>query len=77
MIFGQAPAAAPPSESGWSRLKRYATTVEEYVDAPVTDLAAVISVDAVWLGSFLLGLKFLTSGLFLMKQAHCPVPRRK
>ena len=72
MIFGQTPA-----ESGWERAKRYATTAEEYIDAPVNDLAAVISVDAVWLGSFLLGLKFLTSGLFLMKQAHCPVPRRK
>ena len=58
-------------------MKRYAGTVEEYADAPVNDLASVISVDAVWLGSFLLGLKFLTSGFFLMRNAHCPVPRRR
>lgn len=76
MIFGQTPATAPP-ESRWERVKRYATTAEEIIDAPVTDLAAVISVDAVWLGGFLLGLKFLTSGFFLARNAHCRIPRRK
>lgn len=77
MIFGQTPAATSAPETGWERAKRYAGTAEQYIDSPVDDLASLISVDAVWLGSFLLGLKFLTSGLFLMKQAHCPVPRRR
>lgn len=77
MIFGQTPAAPPPPESGWERVKRYAGTAEQYIDSPVDDIASLINVDAIWLGSFLLGLKFLTSGLFLMRQANCPVPRRQ
>lgn len=77
MIFGQAPADSPPPETGWERVKRYASTAERYIDAPVDDIASLISVDAVWLGSFLLGLKFLTSGLFLMRNAHCRVPKRR
>ncbi len=76
MIFGQTPAAPPAPESGWERTKRYISTAEQYIDAPVDDIASLISVDAVWLGSFLLGLKFLTSGLFLMRQASCPIPKR-
>lgn len=84
MILGQTPTPAEPVVEGtvtlpaWAvRLKTYAATAEQYIDAPIDDIASLISVDAVWLGSFLLGLKFLTSGLFLMRQAHCPVPRRR
>ena len=77
MIFGQAPADSPlPPETTWARVKRYAGTAEQYIDAPVDDIASLISVDAVWLGGFLLGLKFLTSGLFLLRDAHCQVPKR-
>lgn len=69
--------AATPAPSAWERVKGYASDAEELIDAPVSDLAAVISVDAVWLGGLLLGLKFLSSGVFLMRQkAHCPVLRR-
>ena len=77
MIFGQTPVASSPPESGWERVKRYASTTEQYINSPVDDVASLISVDAVWLGSFLLGLKFLTSGLFLMRNADCPVPKRR
>jgi len=79
MIFGQTPAAPPPAlppPSTWERVRGYASTAEQYIDSPVDDIASLINVDAIWLGSFLLGLKFLTSGLFLMRQASCPVPRR-
>lgn len=72
MLLGQP--AAPPSN--WERAKSYASTIEEYADAPVNDLAAVISVDAAWLGGLILGLKFLTTGLWMMRQRACPVPRR-
>ncbi len=78
MIFGQAPADVPAAlpPSSWERVKGYASTAEQYIDSPVDDIASLINVDAIWLGGFLLGLKFLTSGLFLMRNAHCPVPRR-
>jgi len=77
MIFGQTPAAPSPPPSKWERVRGYVSTAEQYIDSPVDDIAALINVDAIWLGGFLLGLKFLTSGLFLMRQAHCPVPKRR
>lgn len=82
MIFGQTPAAtvppSPPPPVAWTeRVRGYASTAEQYVDSPIDDIASLIQVDAIWLGGFLLGLKFLTSGLFLMRKAHCPVPRQR
>lgn len=76
MLFGQLAAPAAPPPSTWERVKGYAGEFEELIDAPVTDLAAVISVDAAWLGGLLLGLKFISSGFFLMRTKSCPVPRR-
>lgn len=77
MIFGQTPTPSTPPPPAWTeRAKSYVSTAEQYIDSPVDDIASLINVDAIWLGGFLLGLKFLTSGIFLMRQAHCPVPRR-
>jgi hypothetical protein len=56
-VIAQAPA------STWERVQDYAGKVEEFVDAPVDDVAAIFELDPLWLGGMLLGLKFLVTGL--------------
>lgn len=53
--------AAP---STWERVQDYAGTAADIVDMPVIDAAAVIGVEAAWLGGILLGVKFLWLGLW-------------
>ena len=66
-------AAVTPTTSWSERLKYYGSQVEELVDAPVDDLAAVIGVDVLWLGGLVLGIKFLASGLLMLN----PKPHRR
>jgi hypothetical protein len=73
-MIGQTPVPAP---STWQKIQDYAGEFEDIYDAPLDDTAAVIGVDTVWLGGFLLGLKFLLSGLWMLKRREgCPVTRR-
>lgn len=48
----------------WERAQTYAGDVATVVDWPTTDAAAVIGVDAIWLGGILLGLKIVATGLW-------------
>ena len=59
MRFAQ---AAP---SLWERTKGYASGVEQIVDAPTYDLAAVLGVEFAWLSTMLLVGKALAYGIRL------------
>lgn len=52
------------TQSPWERVQDYAGDVEEIIDTPVIDAAAVIGVQVAWLGAMLLGIKFLWTGLW-------------
>ena len=67
----------PPPPSWWDETKDYAGEAVDIYDAPIADLAAVIGVSALWLGGLLVGLKFLTTGLWMLRQEVCEVPKRK
>jgi hypothetical protein len=74
-MIGQTPVPAP---STWEKVKGYAGEFEDIANAPIDDAAAVIGVDTIWLGGFLLSLKFLLSGLWMLKRREdCPAPRRR
>jgi hypothetical protein len=61
--------SSPPSL--WQRTQDYAGKVEEFVDAPVYDAAAVFGFDAVWLSGMLLAVKFITLGIgFELKKSR-------
>lgn len=64
MIFGQStePPAQPVDDTWWTRTKRVAGKVEEVIDGPIDDIAAVIGVETAWLAGVLLGLKFIATG---------------
>lgn len=51
--------------SFWQKAQDYAGEFEEIIDAPVIDAAAVIGVEAAWLGGMLFALKILSSGFWL------------
>lgn len=58
-----APADLPPSL--WERTKGYASDVEQIVDAPTYDLAAVLGVEFAWLSTVLLIGKAIAYGIKL------------
>lgn len=60
-------AAAPtPAPSTWDTIKTYASEAADLYEAPVDDAAAVIGVEAAWLTSFLLALKFVATGVAMV-----------
>lgn len=82
MIFGQQPTTAPApidDDTWWARTKRVAGKVEEVIDAPIDDIAAVIGVETAWLAGVLLGLKFIATGFAcscsVKGQKQCPIQR--
>lgn len=58
------PAVAQTASDAWDRVTGAAAKVEEVINWPVDDAAAVIGVDTVWLAGILLATKFLAAGLY-------------
>jgi predicted outer membrane lipoprotein len=73
-VIGAATAPAAPM-STWDTIKDDAGYFEDYYDAPVVDAAAVIGVEAAWLGGILLAIKFVATGLWYEFEKKDPRPR--
>jgi len=57
--------ASATSPSRWDTFVDYAQQAEELIDAPIYDLAAILAVDATWLGGLVLITKAVVTGLVM------------
>ena len=65
--------AATPT--AWERAQTYAGNVEDVIDWPIDDAAAVIGVETAWLAGMLLAMKILAAGLY--KEFVSSEPRKR